>query len=99
MGVDEERLVIEETIHIPTMVVQNTTKEVLHTTSYMWARPFIAQVIEQAFPEENASYQKWCVNHIECYYLFKRQTTTIMVGPVAHFRFSLAHFTDEIRVT
>ena len=49
MGVDEERLVIEETFHIPTTVVQNTTKEILHTTAYMWARPFIAQVIKKHF--------------------------------------------------
>lgn len=99
MGVDEERLVIEETFHIPTTVVQNTTKEILHTTAHMWAQPFIAQVIKQTFPEEQTSYQKWRVNNIECYYLFKRQTTTIIVGPVVHFRFSLAHFTDEIRAT
>lgn len=99
MGVDEERLVIEETFHIPTTVVQNTTKEILHKTAYRWVQPFIAQVIEQAFPEEEACYQKWRVNNIECYYLFKRQTTTIIVGPVVHFRFSLAHFTDEIRST
>lgn len=79
MGVDEERLVIEETFHIPVTVVHNATKEILHTMAYIGVQPFIAQVIEQAFPEENASYQKWRVNNSECYYLFKRQTTTIIV--------------------
>lgn len=97
MGIDEERLVIEETFNIPTTVVQNATKEILHTTAYQWAQPFIAHVMKQPFPEEEAIYQKWRVNNIECYYLFKRQMTTVIVGPIVHFRFSLTHFTDEIR--
>ncbi|GEM_PF-1477911 len=79
MGVDEERLVIEETFHIPVTVVHNATKEILHTMAYIGAQPFIAQVIKKTFPKEWASYQKWSVNNIECYYLFKRQTTTIIV--------------------
>lgn len=35
MGVDEERLVIEETFHIPVTVVHNATKEILHTMAYI----------------------------------------------------------------
>lgn len=99
MGLNEKRLVMEETFHIPIHVVNNETNEIMHRSEQAWTQPFIHTLLEQKSAAGNASFEKYSTNGIECYYYFRQHDYTFIAGPVIHNRLSMTHLANEWRNT
>lgn len=78
MGLNEKRLVMEETFHIPIHVVNNETNEIMHRSEQAWTQPFIHTLLEQKSAAGNASFEKYSTNGIECYYYFRQHDYTFI---------------------
>ena len=99
MGLNEKRLVMEETFHIPIHVVDNETNEVIHPSEQSWTAPFIRSLLMQKKVVGIEPFEKYSTNGIAYYYYFRQSHYTFIAGPVIHSRFSMTHLADEWRHT
>lgn len=99
MGLNEKRLVIEETFHIPIHVVDHETNDIIYPSEQLWSQPFVQSLLRQKKIVGVKSFEKYSTNGIEYYYYFRQSYHTFIAGPVIHSRFSMTHLANEWRNT